>query len=148
MGSRPICPLFLRALSFECTRILQVNFINQYFKNNIETANETIESLNCVVIQIILKLITAIDFWISAESMSYYLLLRKYCYFNKLKYHSQNTLYRRSGELASYIYLTYNDDAMLHGRHIYKTAAAMTIATLYDFPSDQHALLHWKCVLC
>ena len=36
---------------------------------------------------------------------------------------------------------------MTHGGNIYKTSYEMDMSTMCAYPTSQHALLHWKCVL-
>ena len=68
-------------------------------------------------------------------------------YINKLKYQIKNDHNRRSGEFSSRIYDNHKNSTMTHGRHMYKTAVYMSIATICDLLSDKHALSHWKFVL-
>ena len=84
---------------------------------------------------------------ISDKSIKFYLLSCRDSYLNKLKYQSQNYHNRKSGELESRIYDTYEIYVMTHGHHIHKTSPDMEIAIICDFPSDQHDTPHCKCVL-
>ena len=37
---------------------------------------------------------------------------------------------------------------MPHGRHIYAKSSYMEKAAMCAYPQSDHALPHWKCVLC
>ena len=37
---------------------------------------------------------------------------------------------------------------MPHGRHIYAKVSDMENATMCAYPHSDHAIPHWKCVLC
>ena len=67
--------------------------------------------------------------------------------FEKLKYQSQNSQNRRSGKKENYIYETYKNTVMPHGRHIYAKASDMKKATICVYPKSDHALTHCKYVL-
>ena len=64
-----------------------------------------------------------------------------------IKDQSQNKQHIMSGKIVSRIYNTYKNYVIENGRHIYKTLVDMDIATMCDFPSNQHALSHYKFVL-
>ena len=65
----------------------------------------------------------------------------------KLKDKIQNAQSRRSGEKSYYIYETYKNTMIPHGRHIYAKASDMENATMCTYPQSDHALPNWKCVL-
>ena len=64
-----------------------------------------------------------------------------------MKEKSQNSQSRRSGEKAHYIYETYKNTVMLHGRSIYAKASDMVNYTMCTYPQSDHELPHCKCVL-
>ena len=68
-------------------------------------------------------------------------------YLKKLKDRSQNSQSRRSSEKSHYIYETYKNIVMPHGRHIYAKASDMEQATMYTYTQSGLAIPHWKCVL-
>ena len=49
--------------------------------------------------------------------------------------------------MTNLIYNTYKNTVILHICHINKTAADIAIDAMFDFPSYQHDIPHWKCVL-
>ena len=59
-----------------------------------------------------------------------------------------NAQIRRSGDKAHHIYKTYKNIVMPHGSHIYSKASDMANATMCTYPQSEHALSHWKFVLC
>ena len=59
---------------------------------------------------------------------------------------SQNAQNRRSGEKANYLFETYKNSVIPHGRHIYAKSSDMDMDTIFSYPSSQHAFPHWKCV--
>ena len=68
-------------------------------------------------------------------------------YLKNIKYQSQNAQNRRSGEKENFIYVTYKNTVMPHGRHIYAKVSDMKKATMCTYPQSDHALPHWICVL-
>ena len=68
-------------------------------------------------------------------------------YLKKIKDQSQNTQSRRSSKKAHYIYETYKNTVIPHGRHIYAKAPGMENVTRCTYPQSDNALPHWKCVL-
>ena len=64
-----------------------------------------------------------------------------------MKDKSQNSQSRRSGEKSHYIYETYKNTVLPHGRHIYAKASDMKNATMCTYPQSEHALPHCTCVL-
>ena len=64
-----------------------------------------------------------------------------------MRYQSQNSQNRRSGEKARHIYETYKNTVMPHGRHIYANTSDTEKATMCTYPKYDHALPHCKCVL-
>ena len=63
-------------------------------------------------------------------------------YLKKLKYKSQNSQSRSSGEKSHHIYVTYKNKVMSNGRHIYAKAYDMEKATIFTYPQSTHALPH------
>ena len=35
---------------------------------------------------------------------------------------------------------------MARGKHVFKTASTVAMATMFSYPTSKYALLHWKCV--
>ena len=66
----------------------------------------------------------------------------------EIKDQSHNAQNRSSSEMTSFILETYNCYVIPHGRYIYQTASGMSMDTMCTYPSSQHALPHWKYVLC
>ena len=93
------------------------------------------------------KVMCGCECCISAKSIHSSLLSWRDRYLKKLKYQSQNTQSRRSGEKAHQIYTTYKNNVMPHGSHIYATASDMENDTMCTYPQSEHSLPHWKCVL-
>ena len=46
-----------------------------------------------------------------------------------------------------FVYETYKNTVMSHGRHIYEKASYMKNSTIHSYPQSDYALPHWKCVL-
>ena len=55
---------------------------------------------------------------------------------------------RRSDEIESRIFETYNNSVTPHGCHILTTTSAFDTATICPCNSVHHMLPHWKYVLC
>ena len=67
-------------------------------------------------------------------------------YLKKIKDQIQNSQNRRSGEKANFIYETYKNTVIPHGRHIYAKSSDMAKAKRCAYPQSNNALPHWKCV--
>ena len=63
-------------------------------------------------------------------------------YLEKLKYQIQNAQIRRSDEKENFIYETYKNTLMPHGRHIYAKASDMENDTMCKYPQSDNALPH------
>ena len=68
-------------------------------------------------------------------------------YLKKLKDQIQNAQNIRSVEKSNFIYETYKNILIPHGRHIYDKAYGVAKSTVWPYPQYDHALPHWKCVL-
>ena len=87
------------------------------------------------------------EFFIFSKSIHYSLLSWYDFYLKKIKYQIQYAQNRRSGEKANFIYETYKNTIMPHGRHIYAKVSDMAKATMCTYPQSDHALTQWKFVL-
>ena len=65
-----------------------------------------------------------------------------------LKDRSHNAQNRKSGEISSHIFETYNISIQPHVCHIYNTATDIAMATIFTCTSKNHWILHCKYVLC
>ena len=84
---------------------------------------------------------------IYAKSIHSSLLSWRDRHLKKIKYQSQNSQSRRSGEKAHHIYTTYKNTGMPHGIHIYAKASDMENATMCTYLQSKHAL-HTGNVYC
>ena len=86
-------------------------------------------------------------------SVAYLLRSRINHYYNgvrvigKLKYQSCNTNKRSSGEITNFLFETYKNSVIPHGKNIFKAASGMYMATICAYSSSNYALPYWKCVL-
>ena len=83
----------------------------------------------------------------SAKIIHSSLLTWRNCCLKHLKYRIHNAQNRRSGEISSCIFETYNNAVQPHGCHIYNTAADMTMGKMYPCISKHHGFLHCKFLL-
>ena len=74
--------------------------------------------------------------------MNSYLLTWRDCHLKRLKDRSHNAQNRRSDEISSHIFETYNNDVRPHGCHIYNTAVYMAMSKMCPCTSKRHGLLH------
>ena len=88
------------------------------------------------------------DCCISAKIMHSCLLTCNDRRVKHLKDRSHNAQNRRSGEISSRIFETYNNYVRPHGCHIYNTGADMSMATMCPCTSKHHGIPHCKFVLC
>ena len=84
---------------------------------------------------------------IFSKSIHFPLLTWKDFRLKHLKDRSQNSQNRRSGEISSCIFETYNNALGTHGFHIYNTAAEMALAKMRPCTSKHNGLSNWKFVL-
>ena len=84
---------------------------------------------------------------ISANSIHFYLLTRRNGRLKYLKDRSHNEQNRRSGEIASLIFETYDNAVQPHCCHIYSTSTDMTMAKMCPCTCKHHNIPQWKCVL-
>ena len=49
--------------------------------------------------------------------------------------------------MTNYVFDTYKNSVMPHGKHMLKTAYGMDVATMCAYKSSKYALPHWRCVL-
>ena len=94
------------------------------------------------------KVMCGYECFILSKSMHYYLLIFKGSCLNHLKYRSHNAQNRRSGEISSCIFETYNNAVVNHGCHIYNTAADMAMEKMSPCTYENHGIPQCKCVLC
>ena len=92
------------------------------------------------------RVVCGCKYYISDKSIHSYLLSWIYFYLKKIKDQSKHSHSRWSVEIEIHIYETYKNTAIAHGLHIHKTASDLDMAKICDFPLEQHALPHWKCV--
>ena len=83
---------------------------------------------------------------ISAKIIHSSLISLRGRYLEKLKYNSQNSQSRRSGEKSHHIYETYKNTVIPYGRHVYAKGSYMSKAKMCTYPQSDHTLPHWKCV--
>ena len=67
--------------------------------------------------------------------------------FEKLQDQICNAQNKKSGEMANRIFETYTNSVIPHGKHMFKTASNMDIATMCAYPSSKYTLPNCKCVL-
>ena len=79
---------------------------------------------------------------ISAKSIHSSLLSWSDRYLEKLKDQNKNSHNRRSGEKLNFIYETYINKVMPHGRHIYAKLSYIEMAKIWAYPQSYHALPH------
>ena len=60
-------------------------------------------------------------------------------YLKKLKDQSCNGKNRRSSEMENFIFETYKNYGMPHGKHLSKTASDMEMETMCAYPSSKYA---------
>ena len=92
------------------------------------------------------KVMCSCGCFISAKIIHFSLLTWSDCHLKHLKDRSHNSKNRRSGEISSCIFETYNISVRPHACHIYNTAADVTMPTMCPCTSKRHRLRHCKCV--